>query len=178
MSPRLRLALLVIAAVVAAQFLVRSLEGAGEAGPTPEGMEAPALALETLDGRRVDLRELRGRVVAVNFWATWCPPCRAEMPRLSEVWRTRHDRCFELLGVAGMSPRADTQAAARSLPFPVLFDEGGDAVSAWSVRAFPRTFLVDPDGRVRRVFRGAVGEQELAREVDALLPASCPARSG
>lgn len=140
--------------------------------------EAPDLALPTLDGKSLDLKALRGRVVAVNFWATWCGPCRAEMPRLAEFWKARRDRCFELVGVAGMSPRDDAEATAHQLPFPNVFDEDGVAVHDWSVLAFPRTFVVDPQGRVRHEFRGMVDERELAQAIDPLLPASCPGRSG
>ncbi len=183
----LKLVFVVLIAVAAAAVVIRqrALGPAPTGAAAEEGVEAktapdaPALVLQTMDGRgSVDLRSLRGRVVAVNFWATWCPPCMAEMPRLAEFWKTRHDRCFELVGVAGMSPRVDAEAVAKPLPFPVLYDEGGDAVDAWSVRAFPRTFIVDAQGRVRREFRGAVDEESLAQAVDPLLPATCPGRNG
>jgi len=180
----LKLVFVMLAAVVVAAVLLHRQEPpppftvpddvAAKTAP-----EAPALVLQTMDGTSsVDLRALRGRVVAVNFWATWCPPCMAELPQLAEFWKARHDRCFELLGVAGMSARVDAAAVARPLPFPVLFDEGGDAMDAWSVRAFPRTFVVDAQGRVRKEFRGAIDERSLAEVVDPLLPATCPGRNG
>jgi cytochrome c biogenesis protein CcmG/thiol:disulfide interchange protein DsbE len=100
------------------------------------------------------------------------------MPELAEVWRARHDHCFELLGVAGQSGREDTEQMAKEIPYPVLFDEDGAAVDTWSVRSFPRTFLLDTQGRVRQVFRGMIGKDELARAVDQLLPRACPGRSG
>lgn len=183
MSRWLQIAFLALAAVVVAELVVRDREAPPAAPPAQDvagltAPEAPELVLKTLGGAPVDLKDLRGKVVAVNFWATWCGPCRVEIPDLSEVWRSRHDRCFELLGVAGDSGRADTEKMASSIPYPVLFDEDGKAIDTWSVQSFPRTFVLDTQGRVRRVFRGMIGKDELARAVDPLLPRSCPGRSG
>jgi cytochrome c biogenesis protein CcmG/thiol:disulfide interchange protein DsbE len=180
----LQLALLAVAAVVVAEILVRAhFETAPAVAPEPDiaaltAPAAPDLSLRTMSGTRVDLKDLRGKVVAVNFWATWCGPCRQEMPELAEVWRSHHDRCFELLGVAGDSARQDIERMAKGIPYPVLFDERGEAVDAWSVLSFPRTFVLDTQGRVRQVFRGMIGKAELAQAVDPLLPRSCPGRSG
>jgi len=180
MIRRLQLAFLAVAAVVVGQLVFRDREppppprGAGaEAAPV-----APALSLRGLDGKPVDLKDYRGKVVAVNFWATWCGPCVAEMPELAQLWRERHQGCFELLGVAGMSDRKDAEAMARSIPYPVLFDDDGTAVGEWNVQSFPRTFVLDPEGRVRQVFRGMIDRQRLAQAVEPLLPRTCPGRSG
>jgi cytochrome c biogenesis protein CcmG/thiol:disulfide interchange protein DsbE len=179
-----KLALLAVLAVAVAEVLVRSPDREPSPPPGREDVaaltapQAPDLALRTIGGTPLDLRELRGKVVAVNFWATWCPPCRQEMPELAEVWRERREKCFELLGVAGDSGRQDAELLAKEIPYPVLFDADGRAIDAWSVRSFPRTFVLDTQGRVRRVFRGMIDKQELAQAVDPLLPRSCPGRSG
>ncbi len=185
MNRWLQLALIAVLAVVVAEVLLRSRDREETPASPPAqdvaGLTAPAapdLTLETLAGARVDLKQLRGKVVAVNFWATWCGPCKVEMPELAEVWRARHDHCFEILGVAGMSSRVDAEQMAKSIPYPVLFDADGMVVSDWSVRSFPRTFVLDTQGRVRKVFRGMIGKDELAQVVDPLLPRSCPGRSG
>ncbi len=181
----LKLVLVTLAAVVVAAVVLHDRGPSQPARSAVDDVEAetapdaPPLELQTMDGKSsVDLKSLRGRVVAVNFWATWCPPCMAELPQLTEFWKSRRGRCFELVGVAGMSPRVDAAAVARPLPFPVLYDEGGDALDAWSVRAFPRTFVVDAQGRVRKEFRGMVDEASLAQAVDPLLPTQCPGRNG
>jgi len=183
MTRWLQLAFLAIAAVVVGEVLLRDREP--PPAPPPQGPgavvrapPAPELSLKGLDGKPIDLKDYRGKVVAVNFWATWCGPCVAEMPELAQLWRERHQGCFELLGVAGMSDRKDAEEMARSIPYPVLFDEDGEAVSAWSVQSFPRTFLLDTEGRVRQVFRGMIDRQRLAQAVEPLLPRTCPGRSG
>jgi cytochrome c biogenesis protein CcmG, thiol:disulfide interchange protein DsbE len=183
MTRWLQLGFLALAAVVVGELLLRDREP--PPAPTPPGRggevrapAAPALSLKGLDGKQVDLRDFRGKVVAVNFWATWCGPCLAEMPELAELWRERHQGCFELLGVAGMSDRKDAEQLARKIPYPVLFDEDGEAVNAWSVQSFPRTFVLDPEGRVRQVFKGMIDRQRLAQAVEPLLPQGCSGKSG
>ena len=166
-----KLGLLVLAAVVAGQVLVR-----GGSAPLAEGVAAPPLALTALDGRMVDLAALRGRVVAVNFWATWCAPCRHELPELAATWVANRDRCFELLGVVEESASDDVAAAARALPYPVLPDPRAEVAAAWKVAGYPRTYLVDAEGRVRQVFDGPLTRARLEAALEPLRPASCPPR--
>jgi cytochrome c biogenesis protein CcmG/thiol:disulfide interchange protein DsbE len=155
--------------VVVAQLLVQRAEP-----PVPAGEAAPPLALADLSGSPVDLGRLRGKVVAVNFWASWCQPCREELPELAEVWTEHRGRCFELLGVAEESAREDVEKLASAIPYPVLVDERAVALSAWRVPGYPRTFVVDAEGKVRRVFEGAVRKEQLADAIRPLLPATCP----
>jgi cytochrome c biogenesis protein CcmG/thiol:disulfide interchange protein DsbE len=173
MKSWVKLAVLAVAAVAATQLLVRPRPG-GQAG---SGAAAPELVLPGLDGRKVDLASLRGKVVAVNFWATWCGPCLLEMPELAEVWSENRDRCFELLGVAEESGREDVLRAAPSIPYPILLDERAEALQAWGVQGYPMTVLVDAEGRVRQTFRGALSKRRLEAAIRPLLPATCPARS-
>jgi cytochrome c biogenesis protein CcmG/thiol:disulfide interchange protein DsbE len=168
MNRWLKLGLLFVVAMVATQYLLRP-----PASRVKGGEAAPRLALKSLEGRHVDLGELRGRVVLVNFWATWCPPCLAEIPELAELWREQKDSCFELLGVAEESPAAELATASRSIPYPILPDVRGDAALAWSVAGFPSSFLVDTDGKVARVFQGAVSKRQVLEAMRPLLPARC-----
>ena len=173
MNRWLKLVLLAVAAVVATQLIFRP----GGSGPAASGEAAPKLALPGLDGRPVDLASLRGKVVAVNFWASWCGPCQAEIPELAEVWTRHRDRCFELLGVAEESAREDVLRMAPAMPYPILMDDRAAALGPWGVQGYPRTVLVDPEGVVRKVFQGAIGRRELEDAIGPLLPATCPARS-
>jgi cytochrome c biogenesis protein CcmG/thiol:disulfide interchange protein DsbE len=164
--------LLVLAALVGGQLVGRALHR-GE--PPAAGAGAPPLALPDLSGRTVDLSKLRGKVVAVNFWASWCGPCRAEMPDLSRVWSEHRGRCFELLGVAEESAREDVARVAARLPYPILLDERAEALRPWSVEGYPHTSIVDAEGRVRQVFNGGISKEELEDAIRPLLPATCPA---
>lgn len=168
MNRWLKLGLLFVVALVGTQLLLRRPKSA-----VNDGSAAPPLALQDLGGRTVDLEALRGRVVLVNFWATWCPPCRAELPELAELWREHKDGCFELLGVAEQSPAADLATASRSIPYPILTDPRGDAALAWNVFGFPSSYLVDTQGKVIRVFEGAVRKQQVLEAMRPHLPTSC-----
>jgi cytochrome c biogenesis protein CcmG/thiol:disulfide interchange protein DsbE len=170
MNRWVKLAVLAIAAVVVTQLLVQ-----GAAPPRALGDRAPPLALSDLGGRAVDLANLRGKVVAVNFWATWCPPCREEMPELAEFWSEHRGRCFELVGVAEESAREDVARMAAKIPYPVVLDERAEALGPWGVQGYPVTFVLDPDGNVRQVFTGGVSKRQLEDAVKPLLPATCPA---
>jgi cytochrome c biogenesis protein CcmG/thiol:disulfide interchange protein DsbE len=172
MNSWIKLLFLAIAAVVVVQLFVQR----SDPGFDP-GAPAPRLALPDLHGKPVDLASLRGKVVAVNFWASWCGPCQVEIPDLAAVWSAHRGRCFELLGVAEESAREDVLRMAPSMPYPVLLDERAEALAPWGVVGYPRTVVVDAEGKVRKVFQGAVRRRDLEEVIRPLLPATCPAAS-
>jgi thiol-disulfide isomerase/thioredoxin len=117
----------------------------------PENAPPPALVLKDVEGREYDLTALRGRMVIVNFWATWCGPCVAEMPSLQALAARLGERNALVLGVNyHESPQKirDFQARYR-LNFPLLRDAWQDASSAWKVGVLPTTFIVDANGMLR-----------------------------
>ena len=115
------------------------------------GKETPALARPDLTGKLVDLKDLRGRVVVVNFWATWCEPCRDEMPSLERLRAKLSGRPFEVLTVNYGEGVAKIIAflAKQKISLPVLLDPEKEAAMAWKAGGLPMTFLVDAEGRVR-----------------------------
>lgn len=121
-----------------------------------EGQEAPDFALKSATGENLRLSEYRGSVVMINFWATWCGPCRQEMPLLDELY-SRYQRVgFNLLGVNidDDSSRAMDMARELGVSFPVLFDARKEVSRLYDVEAMPVTVLVDREGTVRYVHHG------------------------
>ena len=121
-----------------------------------EGQPAPDFALKSSTGENLRLSEYRGDVVMINFWATWCGPCRQEMPLLDELY-TRYERVgFNLLGVnIDDDPRRAMQMVEDlGVSFPVLFDTRKEVSKLYNVEAMPVTILIDREGNVRYVHHG------------------------
>jgi thiol-disulfide isomerase/thioredoxin len=134
---------------------------------------APGVEYGLIDGRRLGPEALAGKVLLVNFWATSCAVCVAEMPELAAVYDAYRSRGLELVAVAMPYDRPDHVlhfASTRRLPFPVALDPMGRAVAAWGgVEGTPTTWLVAPDGRVVRRWVGRPDFARLRRDVEALL---------
>jgi peroxiredoxin len=136
------------------------LAGGGDSGDTSAlmGTSAPDFALRDLDGQEVKLSDYRGRkTVVVSFWASWCGPCRMEMPSLETFYQKNRDRDIELLAVSiDQNPRAAQQYAQENkLPFPVLLDEDSKTADSYNVEGIPTFFVVDKQGKVRYFHAGA-----------------------
>ena len=135
----------------------------------------PPLQLIGLDGRAYDLAQLRGRVVLVNFWASWCPPCVHEMPSMQRLKEKLADRPFTILAVNMAEPEKDVHAFLNrvSVDFPVLMDRDGVALKRWKVFVFPTSFVLDTEGRMRLGVFGEVDwdSPEVLEKLVGLLPA-------
>jgi peroxiredoxin len=146
--------------------------GAAKAKAAPNA-PAPDFTLRQIDGPNLRLGEQRGRVVMVNFWATWCGPCRIELPHLDKLHAKYRNSGFLLLGVnIDDDPNAAKALAAKmGLKFPVLFDSQKKVVAAYDLNAMPATVLIDRDGKVRHLHRGYKDgvEQLYEQQVRALL---------
>ena len=120
------------------------------------GGEAPALSGLDLAGRRVGLRALRGRVVLVHFWASWCGPCAEELPALAKLRERLRGRPFEVVMVNFGEGAAKVGRFVRkhAIDSPVLLDRDRTVAEAWGVGELPTTFLVDAEGRVRSAVFG------------------------
>ncbi len=137
-----------------------------------EPKPAPALDLPTLDGDgRSSLADYRGKVVVLNFWASWCEPCRDESPLLDRWHRRIAGRGGTVLGVDGIDVSGDAEdfIDEYGLEYPMLKDRDGSAMSDYGVVQLPETFVIDPKGRIAAVRRGPVDEDFLISEVAPLL---------
>ena len=121
-----------------------------------DGGATPPLALEDMGGRSHNLADYRGKVVLVNFWATWCEPCRAEMPSMDRLRNSLKGKPFEVLAVNLAEPLARIEKFVDSMPlgFPLLRDRDGAAGKAWKAKLLPASFLIGRDGRIRYVAYG------------------------
>ena len=149
-------------------------------GELPPELEA-ALAdgstyrLTDLDGRPIRLEELRGRVVWLNFWASWCPPCQQETPILRALDEAYRDRGLSIVGVSVQETSPDDVAAYAeryALDYTIGFDGSGHILRAYKVFALPTQFFLGPDGRIVHVVNGPVDQAGATALIESLLPAA------
>jgi peroxiredoxin/predicted negative regulator of RcsB-dependent stress response len=132
------------------------------------GKPAPSFASEDIAGKTVRLEAYRGKYVLIDFWATWCAPCIAELPRLQAAYRTYHDAGFDIIGISLDESKTAVVdfAKARNIPWPQLHNASGsaDLVEGFGVSSIPATYLIDPAGTIIRLdVRGKVLDETLTR---------------
>ncbi|WP_322792695.1 TlpA disulfide reductase family protein [Bellilinea sp.] len=138
------------------------------------GFAAPPFSLLDASDQTLSLQELQGSVVILNFWASWCPPCRAEMPAFQQVYDLHKDEGLVILGV-NTTYQDDGESALRfaeerGVQFPVLFDSDGVVSRRYQIQALPTTFFIDRKGIIRQViYGGPLNEGLLKVEVQKLL---------
>jgi peroxiredoxin len=132
---------------------------------------APDFTLQDLSGKKVHLADLKGRVVLLEFWATWCPPCRAEIPAMERLHAQYGSKGLTVLAIAldeGGWDGVKAFAAERKISYTVL--RGSDDVSSkYMVRLIPSTFLIDKEGNIRKQFMGGGSDTSVEQEIKALL---------
>jgi peroxiredoxin len=151
--------------------------GAADLKPWTGG-PAPALELRALDGPGHRLADYRGKVVLVNFWATWCEPCREEMPSMQRLKEKLAGRPFVVLAVNLDEPEARIRKFLSQVPvdFTILLDPGRKAARAWDARILPASFVIGSDGAIRYSLVGELdwGEDRVVSRVVELLPRGKP----
>ena len=137
------------------------------------GEKAPEIAQNDLDGKSFKLSSMRGKVVVVDFWASWCKPCRAELPALDRLYKTYRGQGLEIIGVS-LDQDADAARAFlrdRPVSFRNLHDDGKKIADQYGLPAMPSSYLIDRSGTIRHVHAGfRAGDEEIfKREIEALL---------
>ena len=148
--------------------------GAAGAG-IREGTAAPNFALKTLDGGQLSLSDYTGRPVLINFWASWCGPCRTEMPAIIAAYNAHEDKGLAVLAIDNTQLDAigDVRDFVKEfqMPFPVPLDEQGQASAAYSVPGLPTSVFIDAGGTVRAVNIGPMTADVIDKHLAAIMPA-------
>ena len=154
--------------------LAASQPAGAELLPVPGDWEAPRLSLPDLGGTQHSLSAYRGKVVLVNFWASWCAPCVIEMPGMQRLLAALQDRPFAILAVNVKEPKAQVWRFKKLLKvnFPALLDSDGATTETWEVQYYPTSFLVDGEGDIRYTAYGAIDwdSDEVRQSIEALMP--------
>ncbi|CAA0099053.1 Thiol-disulfide oxidoreductase ResA [BD1-7 clade bacterium] len=149
------------------------LSAAGSLLALEVNQPAPDFTLKSRAGNNLRLDEYKGEVVLLNFWASWCGPCRKEMPYLDDIQQKYSDLGFTVLGVNVDKDSKKADLILKDIPvsFPVLFDPDGKVSEMYDVNAMPITVIIDKDGKIRDIHKGykAGYEKKYAKQVKALI---------
>ncbi len=135
--------------------------------------QAPEVAFTTFDGERMRLSDFRGKPVVMNFWASWCVPCREEAATLEQAWKTHQDK-VQFVGLAYLDQDKNALPYLKEfgITFPNGHDLGSKAYTAYHVQGVPETFFIDADGNIQGYFVGPIPPSELEQRIQALLATS------
>jgi peroxiredoxin len=179
MQPILRRTIYVLILVIGLTWIFISADRAGVSTsgriPAPrDGFSAPDFSLMSPDGETISLKDLRGQAVLVNLWATWCPPCRAEMPAIQKLYDEYKDQGFVVLAVNMTYQDTPSEVLpftkANNLSFPILLDETGGMAKSYELRSLPSSFFIDRNGMIQEVvIGGPMSEALLRTRIESIL---------
>ena len=134
------------------------------------GKTAPDFTLKNLDGQNTSLADFRGKAIILNFFASWCPPCKGEIPDFVELQKAYGDKGFTFIGVSLVSPQESKDFAAKmGINYPLLIDDGKVSMTYGPVRSIPTTFVIGKDMKVVKMYIGARSRETFEGDIKELL---------
>ncbi|XID96197.1 peroxiredoxin family protein [Paenibacillaceae bacterium WGS1546] len=168
LSPSRKVAAQALGIALVAAMIASATLDPGDRRGIRDNEAAPDFALADLNGNEVRLSDYRGRTVVLNFWATWCTVCRAEMPHVERFYQDHLDKDVVVLSVNATSQERDAGRVKRyadeeALSFPIVLDEDGAVLSQYRVTAYPTTFVIGPEGDIRGRYLGAISYEQMKK---------------
>jgi peroxiredoxin len=163
---------IVMLVTIGFRALQNSSDRSAGADAGPQMKIAPDFSLKSVGGRSLRLSDYRGKIVLVNFWATWCAPCRVEMPSLVALYEKYHGQGVEIIGVSmddGGQERVAKFAGEMKINYPILFGNQSVADGYGGLRLLPQTVLVTPDGRIFQTMIGMREKKDFESAIEQLL---------
>jgi peroxiredoxin len=145
--------------------------GIAQAPLTQPGQRAPDFSLTSLSGEPVKLSDYSGQVVLINMWATWCPPCKAEMPTIDQYYQAHRDDGFVVLAVNSQEKADSVNSFIQDsgFTFPVLLDDQATVMDQYNVLGLPTSFIISRDGTIQHTHTGQITKDQLEQYIDPLL---------
>lgn len=136
------------------------------------GDKAPNFSLQSLEGQSMTLADLKGKGVILNFWGSWCEPCRNEMPDLEKAWLANKDQNIVIVGVNVGESEVSAEQFVRQVKttFPILMDKQKEVTKVYNIGRMPTTFYIDQDGIVRDIMIGQWNEKSINSKLEKIIP--------
>ncbi len=137
------------------------------------GKKAPDFQLQTLAGKEINLSDMKGKKVILNFWATWCPPCKAEMPHMQEFYQVQKGNNVEILAVNLTTAEKDSNNIGQfvndyGLTFPILLDSNGEIGDTYQAFTIPTSYIIDSKGTIRKRIIGPMDKKMIAELINSI----------
>jgi len=150
------------------------MEGCRDTGGGKTASKAASGKIEDFSEANFNLSDYRGKVVLLNFWATWCPPCRAELPHLASIYREYKDRGFEIVGISLGEELSHVRSflEGKGVSYRVLVDKEGNSpktVVGDVIRGIPTSYLIDRDGKILKRYLGYPGDAVIRKDIEGLI---------
>ncbi|WP_040228269.1 thiol-disulfide oxidoreductase ResA [Bhargavaea cecembensis] len=165
-----RTAILVVLAAAIIYTIVANVTATGDL--VEEGDKAPDFTLTDLDGNPHKLSDYKGEGVFLNFWGTWCGPCKSEMPHMEELYKEFEEKGVHVLAVniAESDFKVKAFADTYGLSFPIVIDKTNSVRDAYNIRPLPTTFLVGPDGKVKKIIKQEMTGDQIREYMESIMP--------